>query len=141
MSLKRKRFKLKIRKYAFEFFQIALGTFIMAFGVSSFLLPNQLSSGGFTGIATIFYYLLHIPMGLTIFILNVPLFILSWIKKGGEFFIKGLIGTTMLSIFIDFLDQFKALTRRSFTCVYLWWSYNWAWNINCIKSKCLYWGN
>ena len=33
-----------------------LGAAIMAFGISSFLLPNQLSSGGFSGIATITYY-------------------------------------------------------------------------------------
>ena len=80
-----------IEKYFWEFLQIIVGTFIMAIAVSQFLLPNQLSSGGFTGIATIFYYLLELPMGLTIFLLNIPLFIMSLIKKGREFFIKGLI--------------------------------------------------
>lgn len=91
MSLKEKRRKLLIKKYLWEFLQIIIGTFIMAVAVSQFLLPNQLSSGGFTGIATIFYYLLKLPMGLTVFLLNIPLFIMSWIKKGREFFIKGII--------------------------------------------------
>ena len=36
-----------------------LGAFIMAIGVSLFLLPNQLSTGGVSGIATITYYLLQ----------------------------------------------------------------------------------
>lgn len=91
----------------------------MAFGVSQFLLPNQLSSGGFTGIATIFYYLLKLPMGLTIFFLNIPLFILSWIKKGKEFVIKGIMGTFFLSMFIDLLDQYSALTQdRLLACIY-----------------------
>ena len=40
-----------------------VGSAIMAFGTSAFLLPNQLSSGGLSGIATITYYLLKIPMG------------------------------------------------------------------------------
>lgn len=70
----------------------------MAVAVSLFLLPNQLSSGGFTGIATIFYYLLKLPMGLTVFLLNIPLFIMSWIKKGREFFIKGLIRNNIIII-------------------------------------------
>lgn len=119
MNLKKKKLKLQIKKYSFEFAQMIIGTFLMAFGVSQFLLPNQLSSGGFTGIATICYYLLNLPMGLTIFILNVPLFILSFIKKGREFFIKGLLGTIFLSIFIDLLDKYGALTEdRLLACIY-----------------------
>lgn len=119
MSLKEKKKILLIRKYSFEILQIIIGTFIMAMAVSQFLLPNQLSSGGFTGIATIFYYLLKLPMGLTIILLNFPLFILSWIKKGREFFFKGLLGTVLLSIFIDILDKFPSITSdRLLACIY-----------------------
>lgn len=58
-------------------------------------------------------------MGLTIFLLNIPLFILSWIKKGKEFFIKGLIGTVLLSLFIDILDKYASLTSdRLLACIY-----------------------
>ena len=52
----------------------------MAIGVSLFLLPNQLSSGGIAGIATITYYLFNIPMGTMILIINVPLFYYQFIK-------------------------------------------------------------
>lgn len=119
MSLKKKRRRLLIKKYSFELIEIIAGSFIMAIGVSLFLLPNQLSSGGFTGIATITYYLLKLPMGLTILLLNVPLFIISLIKKGRGFFIKGLIGTTLLSTFIDILDKYEPLTNdRLLACIY-----------------------
>lgn len=119
MSLKKKRYQLLIKKYSFQIFTIIVGTFIMAIGVSQFLLPNQLSSGGVTGIAIIFYYLLKLPMGLTILLLNIPLFILSWIKKGREFFIKGLLGTIFLSLFIDLLDKWPVLTNdRLLACIY-----------------------
>ena len=47
----------------------------MAMAVSLFLLPNELSSGGFSGIATIIYYLFKVPMGTTILALNIPLFL------------------------------------------------------------------
>ena len=80
MELEKKRNKLRVKKYFFEFMQIIIGTFLMAAAVSLFLLPNQLSSGGFTGIATILYYFLKLPMGLTILALNLPLFILAFIN-------------------------------------------------------------
>ena len=54
-SRKIKRYKLLIRKYAFEVLLIMLGTMTMSIATSLFLLPNQLSSGGFSGIATITY--------------------------------------------------------------------------------------
>lgn len=119
MELKKKRNKLRFKKYFFEILQIIIGTFFMAAAVSLFLLPNQLSSGGFTGIATILYYFLKLPMGLTILALNLPLFILAFIKKGKSFVFKGIIGTVFLSIFIDVLDRYQALTTDSFlACIY-----------------------
>lgn len=119
MSLRIKRRKLRLKKYSFELFQIILGTLLMASAVSLFLLPNQLSSGGFTGIATITYYLFKLPMGIAIIILNIPLFILSFMKKGKIFVIKGILGTVFLSVFIDILDKFSPLTEDRFlACIY-----------------------
>lgn len=138
MTLKEKRRELKFKKYMFELVQIIVGSFLMASAVSLFLLPSQLSSGGFTGIATIFYYFLKIPMGLTIILLNVPLFILAFIKKGKNFVIKGIIGTTFLSAFIDILDQYPALTRRPFFSLYLWRNCNGSRDITNPKSKCFH---
>lgn len=111
--------KLYLKKYANEGILLIIGCFIMACGTSFFLLPNQLSSGGFSGISTITYYLLNIPLGATIFTLNIPLFILAYIRLGKSFFLKGLLGTAILSSFIDILDQFPALTQDRFlACVY-----------------------
>lgn len=91
-----------------------IGSAIMAFGVASFLLPNQLSSGGFAGIATITYYLLKVPMGTMIILINIPLFILAGYRIGKAFFIKSLIGTISLSVFIDILDQYPPITNDRF---------------------------
>ena len=88
-----------------------IGSFFMAIGVSLFLLPNQLSSGGISGIATIAYYLFSLPMGITIIIINIPLFVFAIFKVGKSFFIKSVIGTIFLSFFIDYLDKFQALTN------------------------------
>ena len=61
---------------------IVIGCIISALGISIFLLPNQLSTGGFAGIATIGYYFFKLPMSVTILALNIPLFILGYFKLG-----------------------------------------------------------
>lgn len=112
-------FIMKFKKLLTEIIGTIIGSFIMAVGVSLFLLPNQLSSGGISGIATITYYLLNIPMGTMIILINVPLFVIAIYKIGKSFFVKSLIGTVSLSIFIDFLDKLEPLTEDRFlACIY-----------------------
>lgn len=109
----------KIKKSVIDVVGTIVGSAIMAVGVSSFLLPNQLSSGGFSGVATITYYLLKIPMGAMIMALNIPLFLFAGYRLGKEFFIKSLIGTFSLSIFIDILDKYPPITSDRFlACIY-----------------------
>ncbi len=108
-----------ILKNISNYMLIIIGAFIMAFGVSQFLLPNQLSSGGLTGVATVTYYLFKLPVGTTIIALNIPLFIMAIYRKGKDFFINGLVGTLSLSIFIDILERFNPLTQdRLLACIY-----------------------
>ena len=108
-----------VRKYIKETIEIVIGCILMAAGTSLFLLPNQLSSGGFAGISTIVYYLFGLPLGTTMLILNIPLIILTIIRVGKETAIKGIIGTIVLSVFIDILEKFGALTEdRLLACIY-----------------------
>ena len=111
--------KYNIPKIIIEIVLTIIGALIMALGVSLFLLPNQLSSGGVAGVATITYYLLKIPMGTMIILINVPLFMMAFFKVGKSFFVKSLIGTIALSYFIDFFDKFEPLTNDRFlACIY-----------------------
>ena len=99
------------KQFLYEAIGTVIGAFIMAFAVSFFLLPSELSSGGFSGIATILYYKLKVPMGITIAFLNIPLFLMAGYKIGKKFFAKSIIGTISLSAFIDILDRFEPLTN------------------------------
>jgi len=119
MDFKTKRLIVKIKYFIIQTIQIVIGTAIMAFGTSLFLLPNQLSAGGFSGLGTITYYLLGIPLGTTTLILNIPLFIMSFIKNGKKFFLNALLGTVLLSLFFNIFENFKPLTTDRFlACVY-----------------------
>ena len=106
--------KINIKEILIEIGGTILGAFIIALGVSLFLLPNQLSTGGVSGIATITYYLFKIPMGTMVLLVNIPLFIIAMFKVGKTFFIKSIIGTIALSAFIDILDKFEPLTQDRF---------------------------
>lgn len=111
--------KLNINQTILDMILTVIGSCLMALGISLFLLPNQLSSGGVAGIATITYYLLKIPMGLMILIINIPLFTISLFKIGKNFFVKSLVGTLSLSYFIDLFDKFQSLTQdRLLACIY-----------------------
>lgn len=108
-----------VKNISIEVIETIVGAFIMAVATSLFLLPNQLSSGGFAGIATILYYFLKIPMGISILAFNIPLFLFAGYKLGKRFFIKSIIGTITFSLSIDILDKLTPLTQDRFlACIY-----------------------
>ncbi len=108
-----------VKNILIEIIETIVGAFIMAVATSLFLLPNQLSSGGFAGIATILYYFLKIPMGISILAFNIPLFLFAGYKLGKSFFIKSIIGTITFSLSIDILDKLTPLTQDRFlACIY-----------------------
>ena len=118
-KFKTKRKIVKTKYIITQFTQIAIGTALVAASTSLFLLPTQLSSGGFSGIATIVYYLLEIPLGTTILVLNIPLFIMSLIKNGKHFFVNAIAGTMGLSIFLNIFEKLKPITTDRFlACIY-----------------------
>lgn len=97
---------MKKSNFLKDIFLTILGTVFAGFGMATFLLPNKLSSGGFTGIATIFYYLFSWNLGITVIALNIPFFIWAFIRIGKRFLFKAIIGTTLLSVFIDVFEKY-----------------------------------
>ena len=114
MNTKNKRFNKVI-----EYVGTTLGAMVMASGTALFLLPNELSTGGFSGLSTIIYYLFDFPLGRTIIILNIPLLIIAYFKISKELFFKSIYGTIALSTFIDLFNRHVAVTNDKFlACIY-----------------------
>ena len=103
-----------IKKLISEYLFISLGCIVMAMGVSLFLLPNELSTGGFSGIATILYYLCGFPLGSTMLILNIPLLLIAYFKIGKQLFFRSIYGTVIFSVLVDILDKVETLTHDKF---------------------------
>lgn len=111
MTYKHRKMYVILKKYIIETIMIIIGALFIAIGTAFFLLPNQLSSGGFSGITTIIYYLIGFPMGTTMIIINLPLFIIALLKIGKKFFFKALVGTAVLSIFLNAFEWVSAITH------------------------------
>ena len=86
-----------------------VGTFLYALGVVYFINPSKFVPGGVTTLGILVNYLLpFVPIGVFVFLVNVPLFIASWRVFGFNFIIKTVISTAMLSGFIDLLTALSA---------------------------------
>lgn len=112
-------FKRKVWNYIKEYIYVIFGTFLMAVSTSLLLVPSQISTGGFSGIGTVIYYYFKFPVGITMIALNVPLLFVSFfrIKKG--LFFKSIIGTMLLSWFIDLFEGFTPITTDRFlACIF-----------------------
>lgn len=108
-----------IKKYILEYLYIVIGSFLMALSTALILLPNQLSTGGISGISTILYYLFKYPVGITMLLINVPLFVFAIVKIDKRLFFKSIIGTVLLSVFIDLLENMAPITNDRFlACIY-----------------------
>jgi uncharacterized membrane-anchored protein YitT (DUF2179 family) len=85
---------------------LVTGCIIMSVGISVFLVPNRLAAGGVSGIGIIIYYLsgMKIPVGVTMMVLNIPLFLVSLKKLGRYFIFKTILGAVLLSLFTDIVS-------------------------------------
>lgn len=96
-----------------DYLIITAGAFLVALAADVFLIPNQVVSGGITGVAIILYYLLGTPVGVVTLLLNIPLFI-AGVRWGGGLTtgIRTAYAVIIMSFFIDFLQgRVPAVTR------------------------------
>lgn len=82
-----------------------IGCLIFSLAVTLFVSPNEISPGGLTGISTALNYLFGLPTGITLFLLNVPILIIGFLKFGGYFIIKTAIATSILSFTLTITDS------------------------------------
>ena len=82
-----------------------IGGAIYAVAVILFLSGNEISPGGLTGISTMLNYLYGLPVGTVVFILNIPILMIGFIKFGGIFIVKTAVSTVVISITLDIAEE------------------------------------
>ena len=88
-------------------FATLLGSALFSAGFALFLQPNEMNSGGISGLAMVIVELLGVGSvgGLTI-LFNLPLFLLGGMKIGRRFFLGSALGTVVSSVLIDLIAAF-----------------------------------
>lgn len=89
-----------------EYIVVTIGVILVAIGIQYFFAPNDIAGGGLSGLALIInHYVPSVSMGIIIFIGNLILFAISFILIGGDFGLKTIYASFMLSVVIDFMDK------------------------------------
>ncbi|HOE69912.1 MAG TPA: YitT family protein [Brevefilum sp.] len=95
------------KKDVWDFALILVGALIQAAALSLFLVPADLVSGGISGLAQLIHHYAEFPIGLMVFLGNIPLFILGWKHLGGpRFAIRTVVSIIAFSAFTDLLMLF-----------------------------------
>ena len=95
-----------------EYFFVILGAAVVALGFNLFLFPNQVASGGVSGISTILNGLFGWNAGLVQYAFNIPLFIAGVLILGKSFGFKSLLGTLALPFFVILTEDMEVATTE-----------------------------
>ena len=80
----------------------AIGSALFALGFAMFLIPNDINTGGISGLAMILRELLGFgSIGTLTLVMNIPLFLIGGVKIGKRFFAGSLIGMVVSSVLMD----------------------------------------
>jgi uncharacterized membrane-anchored protein YitT (DUF2179 family) len=101
---------LTIKTYAKDFLLILLGIISASFGLKGFLLPNQFTDGGATGISLLISVLTDFPLSILILSVNLPFIFMAYYQIGKEFTIKTIIAICGLSLCLA-LSKFPVITN------------------------------
>lgn len=103
--------KAILKDYFLSLPLLALGALLYSAGVSLFLDPNSVVSGGVTGISIMLSRFLPLKVGTLVLLFNVPLLILGFLKLGKAFFAKTITAVLFASGMMNFLERFEPLTK------------------------------
>ncbi|WP_177177378.1 YitT family protein [Bacillus sp. MUM 116] len=96
---------------------ITIGAIIMAYGLESVLVPNNMIDGGVTGLSMILSHVTSINLSIFLVILNLPFFFLGYRQIGKTFAMSMLYGIIALSIATSFMHHVKPIVTNELLAV------------------------
>ena len=87
--------------YIKDYLYMAFGIAVYTVGLTGFIIPNEIVTGGLAGAALLLKYAAHIEVAKTIMIVNLLLLVLAFRFLGKTFVISTIIGAGMLSFFVN----------------------------------------
>lgn len=93
----------KWKTFLLDVFFMLVGSVIYGISVNAFTAPNNIAPGGVTGVATMVNYLFDTPIGLTVFLINIPIIFWAILEIGYKLVLKTGIAIVLSSTMIDLL--------------------------------------
>ena len=87
------------------------GIVMYSMALNLFLIGNNIAAGGFSGLAMVLTAVMPLKVGTFMFLMNVPLLILSVFVKGVRFTLSTLLCTVLYSGFLNATDFLPTLTN------------------------------
>lgn len=91
-----------------DYLMIALGMILYGIGWTVFLLPNDITTGGVPGIASIVFWATGFPVQYTYFLINAFLLMLALKILGFKFSIKTIFAVFTLTFFLSLIQKLTA---------------------------------
>ena len=71
------------------------------FGIAAFAMPAKIAGGGVNGVATILFHTFGFEPGISMLVMNIPLFLIGVKIFGTKYGLKSLLGMILLSVFVS----------------------------------------
>lgn len=98
------------RRKAAEYLMLIIGSLVLATSFNLFLNPNQIASGGVSGLSTILYNLFDFPPAIVQWAVNIPLLLIGYKMLDKQTTVKAAVGSVVLPLCVMLTSQLQPLT-------------------------------
>lgn len=95
--------KVEVQYFFKSLLFMVLGVMSAAFGLKSFLLPNNFIDGGVTGISLITSSITQANVSVLLVLINLPFMLMAWTTISKRFAIRSLISIVILALAVHFI--------------------------------------
>ncbi|SEG56726.1 YitT family protein [Paenibacillus sp. UNC499MF] len=107
-----------LAQWCFKLLMVICGSVLAAVGLELFLIPNRMLVGGMTGLSALAAHFTEMKLGLFLFVLNLPLILLSYRKVRRNFAVLTVLGLLVFSLSALILHPVPALIENPMTAAF-----------------------
>lgn len=100
------------QRKALEYLMLIVGSLVLATSFNLFLNPNQIASGGVSGLSTILHNLFGVSPAIVQWACNIPLFLLGLKLLDRQYSVKAALGSIILPLCVMLTSHLQPLTTN-----------------------------
>ncbi|QYR20855.1 YitT family protein [Paenibacillus sp. sptzw28] len=113
-TMAKQHYKLTKLEIMLRILFITVGAALVSVALEIFLVPNKIIDGGIVGVSIMVSHFTGLPLGVFLFLLNVPFLVIGYKQIGKTFALSTLYGVSVMSIGTTLLHPVDPLTYSTF---------------------------